>query len=226
MTESYHRRCTESSHILIMCITSFPLCFFSCTVNAQLQREASQSVSGNIKRNTLCTHVTTCARERRCLGGGGDGTEGEKCVAGEKEKFSAGLLWSQGPPVQIQYGVLIAIFSCIAFSNFFKFVHWLQFWCGNEASAFHGGFRALFVHFFFAILWPFSFWKVRSIRHLFLLRFFFHFPSHDDPSMGLTAVVKIPSSSADFTLHHCDAALKNAWKWKNRWMPNEFQLLQ
>ena len=44
--------------------------------------------------------------------------------------------------------------------------------------------------------------------------FFFIFSSHDDLSMGLTAVVKIPSFFADFTLHHHDAALNNAWKWK------------
>ena len=63
--------------------------------------------------------------------------------------YSAGL--SQGPPVQIQYGVLIAIFSCMAFSNFFKFVHWLQYWCGNEARAFWqfpGSFCTLFLPFY------------------------------------------------------------------------------
>ena len=29
--------------------------------------------------------------------------------------------------ISIQYDVLIAIFSCTAFSNFFKFFRWLQF---------------------------------------------------------------------------------------------------
>ena len=63
--------------------------------------------------------------------------------------FSAGL--SQGPTVLIQYWVLMAIFSCIAFTNFFKFVRWLQFWRGNEASAFGqflGSFCTHFLPFF------------------------------------------------------------------------------
>ena len=98
----------------------------------------------------------------------------------------------------------LAIFSCIAFSNFFSFIHWLQFSCGNEGSAFWqlpGSFCTLFL----AILWLFSSWNLQSIGNLFCCSFIFYFSSHDDPSMSLTAVVKIPLASADFTLHCSDA---------------------
>ena len=74
-----------------------------------------------------------------------------------------------------------------------------------------GSFRALFVHFFFCHFMAIFFLKSAEYKtFVFAAVFFFHFFSHDDLSMGLIAVVKIPSSSADFTLHRRDAALKNA----------------
>ena len=63
----------------------------------------------------------------------------------------------------------------------------------------------LLLYTFLVILWLFSSWNLQSIRHLFCCSFIFYFSSHDDPSMNLTAVVKIPLASADFTLHCSDA---------------------
>ena len=138
---------------------------------------------------------------------------------------SAGL--SQGPQVQIQYGVLIAIFSCIAISNFFQFVHWLQFWWGNEASAFWqfpGFFCTLFLPFYGHLLSE----KCGVHDICFCCGFLFHFSSHDDLIMSLNCSSR---NSIIFCWFHPSSSwrgAKNAWnlKWKNWWMPNEFHLLQ
>ena len=106
-------------------------------------------------------------------------------------------------------------------NNIFNFVHWLQFWWRQCFLAAAGLFCTLF-----AILWPFSFWKLRSVRHLFLLPFSFSFFLPWRPEYGINCGSKNSISVCWFDpLSPCRGHIKNAWKWKNRWMSNEFQLL-
>ena len=76
-----------------------------------------------------------------------------------------------------------------------------------------GSLRALFVH-FLAVLMPFSFWKVRSIRHLFLLRFSFSFFLPWQPEYGINFSSQNSIIFCLLALQHRDTAIKNAWKWK------------
>ena len=95
---------------------------------------------------------------------------------------------------------LLAIFNCIAFSNFST----LFIGCNNYVvvkAVLSGSFRGLFVHFFchsIAII----FLKTVEYRASVFAVVSFSFSSHGDLSIGLIAVVNIPSSSSDFMFHH------------------------